>query len=56
MITAPKVFISYSHDTTEHMDRVREVADKLRMEGVDCDLDQYEEAPPEGWARWMIGK
>jgi len=48
----PKVFISYSHDSREHMNRVLELADRLRDWGVDCHLDQYEMSPPEGWPRW----
>lgn len=49
----PKVFISYSHDSRLHLDRVLELADRLRQEGIDCNLDQYEPAPAEGWPRWM---
>lgn len=49
---SPKVFISYTHDSPEHMDRVLELADRLRAEGVDCHLDQYETSPREGWPRW----
>lgn len=49
----PKVFISYSHDSLEHSDRVRELSDKLRADGIDCNLDQYETSPPEGWPLWM---
>ena len=49
----PKVFISYSHDSRLHLDRVLELADRLRAEGIDCNLDQYEPAPAEGWPRWM---
>ncbi|HJQ32733.1 MAG TPA: FxSxx-COOH system tetratricopeptide repeat protein [Pyrinomonadaceae bacterium] len=48
----PKVFISYSHDSTEHTDRVLSLADRLRAEGIDCELDQYVPSPPEGWPRW----
>lgn len=51
--TNPKVFISYSHDSKEHQDRVLELSDKLRNEGIDCSLDQYEDSPPEGWPKWM---
>ncbi|MGE0129980.1 MAG: SUMF1/EgtB/PvdO family nonheme iron enzyme [Blastocatellales bacterium] len=51
--TPPKVFISYSHDSHEHLDRVLALADRLRAEGIDCNLDQYEPAPAEGWPRWM---
>jgi hypothetical protein len=50
------VFISYSHDSTEHMERVLTLANRLRAEGVDCHLDQYEESPPEGWARWTLNE
>ncbi len=50
---APSVFISYSHDSIDHADRVLALANRLRAEGVDAILDQYEPAPPEGWPRWM---
>lgn len=49
----PRVFLSYSHDSPEHTERVLAFADRLRAEGVDAHLDQYEEAPPEGWPLWM---
>jgi hypothetical protein len=49
----PKVFISYSHDSKEHQDRVLDFSNKLRSEGIDCTLDQYEDSPPEGWPKWM---
>jgi len=49
----PTVFISYSHDSKEHQDRVLELANKLRSEGIDCALDQYEDSPAEGWPKWM---
>ena len=48
-----KIFISYSHDSREHADRVLALADRLIQDGVDCVLDQYEESPAEGWTRWM---
>lgn len=50
---SPRVFISYSHDSDEHADRVLALADRLRAEGVDVALDQYEVSPPEGWPSWM---
>ncbi|MCK4342498.1 MAG: toll/interleukin-1 receptor domain-containing protein [Phycisphaerae bacterium] len=49
----PKVFISYSQDDAEHRARVLDLADRLRIDGVDCELDQYYRSPPEGWPRWM---
>ena len=49
----PKVFISYSHDSTEHKDRVLALANRLRQDGVDATIDRYEASPPEGWPKWM---
>ena len=48
----PKVFISYSHDSPEHKDRILALSDRLRREGVDCIIDQYEQSPEEGWPLW----
>src|SRR4051812_7755145 len=48
----PKAFISYSHDSEAHKDRVFNLSERLRADGIDCHIDQYEIAPPEGWARW----
>jgi hypothetical protein len=45
---APKVFISYSHDSQEHKDRILALANRLRAGGIDCNIDQYEESPAEG--------
>ncbi|MCC6367356.1 MAG: TIR domain-containing protein [Bryobacterales bacterium] len=50
----PTVFISYSHDSDQHMTRVREFAAKLMAGGIDCKLDQWEQSPPEGWDRMML--
>lgn len=49
----PIVFISYSHDNANHIDKALRFSNQLRHEGIDCILDQYEESPPEGWPRWM---
>lgn len=51
-----EVFISYSWDSEEHVRAVLDLSNRLRSEGVDCVLDQYEESPPEGWPRWMERK
>jgi TIR domain len=48
-----RVFVSYSHDSPEHDELVLVLADRLRADGIDAILDQYETAPPEGWTRWM---
>jgi hypothetical protein len=50
---SPRVFISYSWDSPEHIEHVLELSDRLRSDGIDCILDQYEVSPPEGWPRWM---
>jgi tetratricopeptide (TPR) repeat protein len=52
----PKVFISYSHDSQKHKDRVLALSDRLREDGIDCTIDQYEESPAEGWQRWMLNQ
>lgn len=54
--TPSEVFISYSHDDPAHIARVLALSNKLRTEGVNCILDQYEESPAEGWPRWMDRK
>src|SRR5436309_2313566 len=42
---APKVFISYSHDTPQHKEWVLRLASDLRAAGVDAILDQWDLAP-----------
>ena len=42
MAEPPKVFISYSHDTSEHKQWVSELGAKLRYNGVDAILDQWD--------------
>jgi hypothetical protein len=54
--TVGEVFISYSWDGEEHVRTVLDLSNRLRSEGVDCVLDQYEESPSEGWPRWMDRK
>lgn len=49
-----KVFISYSHDSPEHRRCVLDLSERLRADGIDCHIDQYESSPPEGWPQWMI--
>lgn len=51
--THPKVFISYSHDSALHDARVLELANRPCRDGIDCQLDLYEESPPQGWPHWM---
>ena len=39
---SPKVFVSYSHDSEEHKDWVKNFCTKLRKNGVDVILDQWD--------------
>lgn len=48
----PVVFISYSQDSISFSNQVLAFSNKLRSEGIDAVLDQYEEAPAEGWPMW----
>jgi SEFIR domain len=51
--SSPKVFISYSHDSSSHAVRVLALADQLCNDGIDAMIDQYDENPREGWPLWM---
>jgi hypothetical protein len=37
----------------EHVQRVRELADRLRSNGIDAMIDQYVVSPEEGWPSWI---
>ena len=50
----PTAFITYTHDTPEHKERVLKLTQKLRADGVDCDLDAFQVSPSEGWPAWML--
>jgi nucleoside phosphorylase len=54
----PKVFISYSHNvqSPDYKDRILTLANRLLEDGIDCNIDQYEDSPPEGWQRWMLNQ
>jgi hypothetical protein len=41
----PRVFISYSHDSEEHKDWIRQLAERLTVDGVSVVLDQWEIGP-----------
>lgn len=56
MAALDEVFISYSWDSEEHLASVLSLSNRLRGDGFDCVLDQYEVSPPEGWPRWMDRK
>jgi hypothetical protein len=52
-MTAPKAFISYSHDTLEHKKWVLELATRLRNNGIDAILDQFELRPGDDLPHFM---
>lgn len=49
----PRLFLSYSHDSAPHSERVLSLANRLRADGFDAMLDQYLTEPEEGWTVWM---
>ena len=51
---AVKVFISYAHESEQLSDAVLDFSDYLRSQGIESEIDQYEEAPAEGWPKWMM--
>ena len=54
-MSVPTVFISYSHDSDAHRERVLGLSERLRADGIATILDRYVNgSPPEGWPRWML--
>ena len=51
--TAPKAFISYSWDDDAHKDWVKQLAARLRREGVEVTLDRWHSAPGDQIPRFM---
>jgi SEFIR domain/NACHT domain len=51
--TNPRVFISYTHDSPEHDQRILEFSKTLRTKGIDAQIDQYQQNPEGGWPTWM---
>ena len=49
----PYVFVSYSHDSEEHNQRVLSLVRQLRADGIDAHCDREVIAPAQGWLRWM---
>ena len=53
IMSNPKVFISYSHDSVEHKEWVLKLASDLRASGIDASLDQWDLAPGQDVAAFM---
>lgn len=49
----PKVFISYSHDSQEHKKWVLELSTRLRNNGIDAIIDQFELQPGDDVPHFM---
>lgn len=52
-MSAPKVFISYSHDSPEHKEWIRNLAMRLRTNGVDATIDEWEIGPGDDLPHFM---
>lgn len=53
-----RVFVSYAHerDIDGHRSRALNLAQSLRIRGVEASIDQYIEHDPPIWPRWMINE
>ena len=51
---SPRVFISYTHDNTDHCNLVLALAQQLRRDGVDAKLDQFCEDELLHWPTWCV--
>jgi hypothetical protein len=52
---APKVFVTYSHDSPEHKERVRLFAEFLHGRiGLDVHLDQWDDDERRDWSLWAL--
>ena len=48
-----KVFISYAWEDDAFSEKILSCSNKLRENGIDAIIDQYEENPDMGWPIWM---
>ena len=48
-----KALISYAHENPQHGRLVKDLSDRLRQDGVECEIDQYHDVPLNGWPQWM---
>lgn len=52
---APRVFVTYAHESWAHKEQVREFATFLRSEiGLDVHLDQWYDARRHDWSAWAV--
>jgi hypothetical protein len=55
-IRRPKVFLSYAHEPglAGHRERALDLAQSLRLKGIEANIDQFIEHDPPTWPRWML--
>ena len=54
-VNRPIIFMSYSHDSDEHRERMLSLSERLRDDGYETRFDQNVNGTPvEGWPRWMM--
>ncbi|GAB3491023.1 toll/interleukin-1 receptor domain-containing protein [Amycolatopsis cihanbeyliensis] len=53
-MTSPYVFISYTHDSDEHRDDVRELATLLVSSGIGVILDEWAGVARKDWYPWAL--
>ncbi|MCA1699565.1 MAG: TIR domain-containing protein [Actinobacteria bacterium] len=51
---SPRVFMSYAHESLEHVEAVRDLWVLLRSQGVDARLDLPAAERRQDWALWML--
>ena len=49
----PRVFISYAHDSDDHLEAVRDLWILLRENGVDARIDRVAAEQRQDWTLWM---
>ena len=50
---APKVFVSYAHESEPHAEWVRRLAVQVRLDGIEALLDRWELVPGDEIPRFM---
>lgn len=50
---AKQVFVTYAQENKKRKGEVLAFAERLRRQGLDAQLDQYEVHPSEGWPHWQ---
>ena len=49
---SPRVFVSYSHDSEELQQKVLELVQQLRSDGINALMDMFVTHPSQGWPLW----